>query len=116
MHIAFMLSAFHSASAGGGAESYVSTMADAFLERGHRVSVIALGEGNSIDTQVRVMRLAAPSLHWLIYRGLPFGKSMAMPVREIEWSRRAWSGLMKLDHHDPVDIVETGETMVLQQT
>jgi len=110
-----MLSAFHSASAGGGAESYVSTMADALLERGHRVSVIALGEGNSVDTQVRVMRLAAPNLHWLLYRGLPFGKSMAMPVREIEWSRRAWSALMKLNRRDPVDVVETGETMVLQQ-
>jgi glycosyltransferase involved in cell wall biosynthesis len=116
MHIAFLLSAFHSASGGGGAESYVSTMAEALVERGHRVSIIALGGGNLSNGHVRLVQLAAPNWHWFLYRGLPFGKSMAMPVREIEWSRRAWSALMELNRLDPVDVVETGETMVLQQT
>ena len=116
MHIAFMLSAFHSASGGGGAESYVSTMAEGFVERGHRVSIIALGGDNLSNGRVRLVQLTAPNLHWLLYRGLPFGKSMAMPVREIEWSRRAWSALVELNRRDPVDVVETGETMVLQQT
>jgi len=116
MHISFLLPAFHSASGGGGAESYVSTMAEALVERGHRVSIIALGKGNLSNGQVRLIQLAAPRWHWFLYRGLPFGKSMAMPVREIEWSRRAWSALMELNAQDPVDVVETGETMVLQQT
>ncbi len=116
MHISFLLPAFHSASGGGGAESYVSTMAEALVERGHRVSIIALGEGNLSNGPVRLIQLPAPSWHWFLYRGLPFGKSMAMPVRELEWSRRAWSALMELNRHDPVDVVETGETMVLQQT
>ena len=116
MHIGYLLSAYHSASAGGGAESYVSTMAEAFVARGHRVSIIALSGGNISNGHVRLIQLAAPSWHWFLYRGLPFGKSMAMPVREIEWSRHAWSALIELNRRDPVDVVETGETMVLQQT
>ncbi len=115
MHIAFLLSEFHSSSAGGGAESYVSTLADALVERGHRVSIIAMGKGDSSEKNVRLIRVDRSNLHWLLYRGLPFAKSLAMPVREIEWSRRAWSALIKLHRADPVDVVETGEIMTLQQ-
>ena len=115
MHIAFLLSAFHSASAGGGAESYVSTMAEALLERGHRVSIIALGEPGVRNGRMRMIEVARPNLHWFLYRGLPFAKSFAMPVREIEWSRCAWSALGELTREDPVDVVETGENMALQQ-
>ncbi|HEY0430857.1 MAG TPA: glycosyltransferase family 4 protein, partial [Pyrinomonadaceae bacterium] len=114
MHVCFLLSAFHSASAGGGAESYVSTMADALVEQGHRVSVIAFGEGDSHDGPLRVHQIRKPNLHWYVYRGLPFAKSLALPVREIEWSRRMWSALVELHKMDPVDVVETGETLVLQ--
>jgi glycosyltransferase involved in cell wall biosynthesis len=115
MHVCFFTITYHSPTGGGGAESYVSTMAEALVERGHRVSIIALGGGNLRNGRVRLIQLAAPNWHWFLYRGLPFGKSMAMPVREIEWSRRAWSALMELNRRDPVDVVETGETMVLQQ-
>jgi glycogen synthase len=115
MHISFLLSAFHSNSAGGGAESYVSTMADALLERGHRVSIIALGEPGVRNGRMRMIQVAKPNLHWFLYRGLPFAKSFAMPVREIEWSRCAWSALADLNHEDPVDLVETGENIALQQ-
>ena len=115
MHIAFLLSAFHSASSGGGAESYVSTMADALLEKGHRVSIIALGEPGVSNGRLRLIQVAKPNLHWFLYRGLPFGKSLAMPVREIEWSRCMWSAVAKLDCEDPVDVAETGENMALQQ-
>src|SRR5260370_25040535 len=38
-----------------------------------------------------------------------------MPVREIEWSRAAWSAVEALNREHPVDIVETGETLALQQ-
>jgi glycosyltransferase involved in cell wall biosynthesis len=115
MHISFLLSAFHSASAGGGAESYVSTMADALLERGHRVSIIALGEPSVSNGRLRMIQVARPNLHWFLYRGLPFAKSFAMPVREIEWSRCAWTALAELNKHDPVDLVETGENIALHQ-
>ncbi|HEY8188551.1 MAG TPA: glycosyltransferase family 4 protein [Pyrinomonadaceae bacterium] len=116
MHISFLLSAFHSASAGGGAESYVSAMADALLERGHRVSVIALGEPGVRNGRMRMIQVARPNLHWFLYRGLPFAKSFAMPVREIEWSRCAWSALAELNQQDPVDLVETGENIALHQS
>src|SRR5207244_11063024 len=115
MHIAFLLSECHSSSAGGGAESYVSTMADALVERGHRVSIIAMGKGNSSTPGVRFIRLAPANMHWFLYRSLPVAKSLAMSVREIEWSRRAWSALMALHRESPVDIVETGETLAMQQ-
>jgi len=115
MHISFLLSAFHSASAGGGAESYVSTMADALLERGHRVSIIALGEPSVSNGRLKMIQVARPNLHWFLYRGLPFAKSFAMPVREIEWSRCAWSALAELNKQDPVDLVETGENIALHQ-
>jgi glycosyltransferase involved in cell wall biosynthesis len=115
MHICFLLSAFHSASSGGGAESYVSTLADALVEQGHRVTVIAFGDSDGHEGSPQVRHLRKPNLHWLIYRGLPFAKSLALPVREMEWSRRIWSALIELHRVDPVDVVETGETLVLQQ-
>ncbi len=115
MHIGYLLSGYHSASAGGGAESYVSTIAAALVERGHRVSIIALGGDSLSNRDVHVVQRTAPNLHWFLYRGLPFGKSWAMPVREIEWSRAAWSAVEALNREHPVDIVETGETLALQQ-
>jgi glycosyltransferase involved in cell wall biosynthesis len=115
MHICFLLSAFHSPSVGGGAESYVSTMADALVDQGHRVSIVAFGQADRSNGQLRLLEVKKPNLHWLLYRGLPFAKSLAMPVREIEWSRRMWSALAVLHREDPVDVVETGETLVLQQ-
>jgi len=115
MHICFLLSAFHTASVGGGAESYVSTMADALVDQGHRVSIIAFGQAGRSNGRLGLVEIRKPNLHWLLYRGLPFAKSLAMPVREIEWSRRMWSALAALHREDPVDVVETGETLVLQQ-
>lgn len=115
MHISFLLSAFHSDSAGGGAESYVSTMADALIERGHRVSIIALGQSSVSNGRLRTIHIRRPNLHWFLYRGLPLGKSFAMPVREIEWSRCVWSALAELNKQDPVDLVETGENIALHQ-
>lgn len=113
MHICFMLTAFHSSSHGGGAESYVSTMADALVERGHRVSVIAFGNAEH-QPGVRLRSVQQPNLHWYLY-GLPLLRSLTMPVREIEWSRSMWAALAELDKEDPVDVVETGETLALQQ-
>ena len=115
MHICFLLSAFHSTSVGGGAESYVSTLADALVEQGHRVSIIAFGQADHSKSQVCLTEVEKPNLHWFLYRGLPVARSLAMPVREIEWSRRIWSALAALHHEHPVDVVETGETLVLQQ-
>jgi glycosyltransferase involved in cell wall biosynthesis len=90
-------------------------MKAALEERGHRVSIIAFGEANGLNGHRGRTKLAPANLHWFLYRGLPAAKSLAMPIREIEWSRRAWSALMTLHQQDPVDLVETGETMVLQQ-
>ena len=115
MHVCFLLPEFHTAAAGGGAESYVSTIADALREKGNHVSVIAFGRPNGDEGHEGLIQLNKPNLHWYVYRGLPFAKSLAMPVREIEWSRRAWSALMLLQRTNPVDVVETGETLVLQQ-
>ena len=117
MHVCFFSIGHHGEAAGGGAESYINTMAHALTEIGHKVSVIALSKENaqSYDGQVRIVQSAVKNRHWYLYRGLPFGKSFAQPVREIEWSRCAWSALSQLNREDPVDLVETGEVMTLQQ-
>ena len=115
MHIAFLLSGFHSVSGGGGAESYVNTMADALVERGHRVSIVAFGEPSVSEGRLRLVKVRQPNLHWFVYRGLPFANSLALPVRELEWSRRGWSALAELNRRDRIDVVETGENMALQQ-
>lgn len=115
MHIAYLLSGSHSASGGGGAESYVRTMADALIERGHRVTVLAIGQREETNGSLRLKNIKSPNLHWYLYRALPIGKSVAMPVRELEWSRAAWSALAELDLEHPVDIVEAGENMAVQQ-
>jgi glycosyltransferase involved in cell wall biosynthesis len=115
MHVAYLLSGFHSQSGGGGAESYVSTMAEDLIERGHRVSIIALGEPAVINGGPRLVKVRQPNLHWFVYRALPFGKSLAMTLREFEWSRTGWSAVAELHRQDPIDVVETGENMALQQ-
>jgi glycosyltransferase involved in cell wall biosynthesis len=115
MHIAYLLSGSHSESGGGGAESYVRTMADALIECGHRVTIMALGQREETNGSLRLKNIKSPNLHWYLYRALPIGKSVAMPVREVEWSRRCWSAVMDLHRREPIDIVETGETIVLQQ-
>jgi glycosyltransferase involved in cell wall biosynthesis len=117
MHICFFSAEHHSEVGGGGAESYVNTMAQALTGIGHQVSVIAFGKHNEqrFDERVRVIKSSARNWHWYLYRGLPLGKSFAQPVREIEWSQCAWSALEKLNKANPVDVVETGEMIVLQQ-
>lgn len=86
------------------------------VARGNRVTVVSLGQRMAIhhDGEVRVTETPAPHLHWYLYRGLPLGKSLNLPVREIEWSRRAWTALSRLHGEEPVDVVETGEMLVLQ--
>ena len=117
MHICFVMPDYHSARGGGGVESYVGTVAPAMTDRGHQVTVVALGQRTAIywDGPVKVVEVRAPRLHWYLYRSLPLAKSLALPMREIEWSRRAWSALEKLHREDPVDAVEAGEMLVLQQ-
>lgn len=89
-------------------------MADALVERGHRVSVIAFGDKGHQRGGLRLRAVRQPNLHWYLYR-LPLAKSLTMPLREIEWSRSMWDALADLDTEDPVDVVETGETLALQQ-
>src|SRR5690242_16949096 len=105
MHVCYLAGEYHDAAGGGGAESYVKTMTHALTNVGHQVSVIALGKNNeqTLDGRVRVIQAPVKNLHWYLYRGLPFGKSLAQPVREIEWSRVAWSALARLTDTNPVD-------------
>lgn len=115
MHIAYLLSGSHSESGGGGAESYVRTMADALIKCGHRVTILAIGQREETNGSLRMKNIKSPNLHWYLYRTLPIGKSVAMPVRELEWSRAAWRALVELNAEDPVDVAEAGENMAVQQ-
>src|SRR5690348_9329375 len=114
MHICYLTTDYHSTAVGGGIASYVSSMADAMTTLGHNVTVITLGRHNrsSRKGSIQVREVASPNTHWYLYRALPIGKSLALPIRELEWSHRLWSALLDVSREDPVDIVETGELAV----
>ena len=112
MHICYLTIDYHSSQSGGGIASYLTTIAEAMTQMGHRVTIIALARRNNTDQdgRIAVREVKSPNVHWYLYRVLPAAKSLALPVREVEWSRRLWSELVELNRQDPVDVVETGES------
>ena len=115
-HIGYLLSGYHSDNAGGGAESYVSTMADGLINAGCRVTMIVLSaqNGESNDGPIREVRLRSPNWHWRFYRSAPIGKPWNLVIREIEWSFVGWREIIRLHKRDPFDVIESGENMVLK--
>jgi glycosyltransferase involved in cell wall biosynthesis len=116
IHVGYLLSGYHSASAGGGAESYISTMADGLIKAGCRVTMVVLSDKNetSYEGPVRVVKVRSPNWHWRFYRCAPRGKPWNLVIREIEWSFVGWNAVARMHKRDRFDVVEAGETMVLK--
>jgi glycosyltransferase involved in cell wall biosynthesis len=101
----------HEGRAGGGIASYVNTIGQALVARGHQVTVIAGGsESDYRDEQgIHVVRVPLGNLHWYFYK-LHAPSIAVLPVRELEWS---WTFRRQLDNllaEESIDVVEGCET------
>lgn len=115
LHICYLSVDMRTRHSGGGISSYLCSLTPALVADGCRVTIIALAtkcSDNLVDG-VRVIGVKSPNLHWFIYRLLPVGKSLNLPVREIEWSRRLWARLAAVHKEDPIDVVECDETALV---
>jgi len=115
MHICFASLDYPDKTSGGGVGTYVKIIARELIRRGHRVSVIALRKGKELsdrsnDEGVNIYWITPGNIHWYVSK-LPFiGKVFALPIREIEYSDAVFKAIRKIDHEEPLDIVEGIET------
>jgi hypothetical protein len=110
MHVCFAAIDYHGLNGGGGIASYVETIGEALVARGHQVSIIAKGERLKIEERngLKVVWLPFGNLHWYFYR-LHFPSVFILPVRELEWSLSIRRALKLLQQSSHVDVVESGE-------
>jgi glycosyltransferase involved in cell wall biosynthesis len=84
----------------------------ALVEVGHRVTVIANSRdaaGEVTRGAVRVLNVRLPSVHWYCSRLPLVGDTLALPLRQLEWSRTFAAAARGLADKDPLDVLETSE-------
>ncbi len=115
MHICFASLDYPDEIGGGGVGTYVKTISHEMIERGHRVSVIALRKDKELsdrsnDKGVNIHWITPGNMHWYVSK-VPFiGRFLALPVREIEYSNAVLNAIRTIDQEEPLDVVEGTET------
>jgi len=111
MRICFVTIDSHVSGNGGGIASYVRTISQALIARGHIVHVVTFGKSARTWEKdgVHIHEVAKPQIHWYMHRLLPIGKEWALPVREIEWSHALWREVRKIVDRERIDLIETTE-------
>ena len=117
MNICFpSLSYRHNGKATSGVGSQVCSLAHALIDAGHSVSVIDLaGDKPALVTDhgVEVYRETAGRLHWFLGKLPLVGNTLALPLREIEYSIAVWRGVRKANRSRRIDLIEGTETGML---
>jgi glycosyltransferase involved in cell wall biosynthesis len=115
MHIGFLAMDYPSAGAGGGVGSQVRVLAQALVEAGHKVTVVALGrrKTSGVEDRVRVHRVAPGNLHWYLSRIPLLDRLLVTAIRELEYSKAIWSAVRRLHAAEAFDILEATETGAL---
>ena len=110
-HICFLTIDFHNDVKGGGIGSYLLTLSQELVDRGHRVTIITISNRNEviIENEVRIIFTATKNFHWYVYKLAFFARSWTLPIRELEWSFALWKSFRALHSEDPVDIIESTE-------
>lgn len=114
MHVGFVSLESPADSPGrGGIASYLRAVIPAFLEAGHRVTVIAkaTGEDASLPSPqgISLVSVQLPNLHWYLRRVLPIDRSLLLPLREMEWSVGFYRAACRVHARDPFDVIEVNE-------
>jgi glycosyltransferase involved in cell wall biosynthesis len=112
-HFCFVESGYPHPHGGGGAGSYVQTVARELVRRGHKVSVVTAHclqcPTESRDQGVRVYRpLLKSGLHWYVSK-LPAIRTLALTLRTLEHGWLKYRFLEKLHRAMPIDLVEFTE-------
>jgi glycosyltransferase involved in cell wall biosynthesis len=112
-HFCFVESGYPHPHGGGGAGSYVQTVARELVRRGHTVSVVTAHcpqcPTESRDQGVGVYRpLLKSGLHWYVSK-LPAIRTLALTLRTLEHGWLKYRFLQKLHHSTPIDLVEFTE-------
>lgn len=114
MHICFASFDYPGEFGGGGVGTYVQTIGRELVRQGHRVSVIALKRGNEPDRTedkgLRIFWFRSGDFHWYVSKLPLIGRTLALPIRELEYSRVILHAIREIDKHDQIDIVEGIET------
>lgn len=90
-------------------------MAHALNKLGHTASVVDLSHRDAIadDGGVHVQRVRAPRFHWFASRIPLIGKTLALPIRELEYCWVVWRATRRIHHSSPIDVIEGTETGML---
>jgi glycosyltransferase involved in cell wall biosynthesis len=112
-HICFVESGYPHPHGGGGAGSYVQTVARELVRRGHKVSVVTAYcpqcPMESRDQGVRVYRpLLKSGLHWYVSK-LPAIRTLALALRTLEHGWLKYRFLERLHRTALIDLVEFTE-------
>jgi glycosyltransferase involved in cell wall biosynthesis/LmbE family N-acetylglucosaminyl deacetylase len=101
-----------------GVGAQVRLLAQALTEAGHAVSVIDFSPHAVVsdDYGVAVHRVRATRFHWFLRRLLLVGKSLALPVRELENSFAVWKAMREIYKSRRIDVIEGTETAMLLLT
>jgi glycosyltransferase involved in cell wall biosynthesis/LmbE family N-acetylglucosaminyl deacetylase len=98
-----------------GVGSQVRLLAQALKETGNAISVIDFSQNAAIndDHGVAVHRVPPTRFHWLVFKALFIGKSLALPVRELENSFAVWRAVREIHKSRRIDVIEGTETGML---
>ncbi len=113
MHIGFVTPESPLDGAGGGIASYLRTILPALVQAGHRVSLFTGAKETGIYRRdggsLTVYRLRLPGLHWYLARLPLAARTVALPLRQVEWSTRFYQVISQAARCDPPDVLEATE-------
>jgi glycosyltransferase involved in cell wall biosynthesis/LmbE family N-acetylglucosaminyl deacetylase len=117
MHICFpSLSYPLNGEPASGVGSQVRLLGHALAEAGHSISVVDLASEPNVITDapgINVYRVCAGKLHWFAGKLPLVGKSLSVPLREIEYSYAVWRGVKQSHRARKVELIEGTETGML---
>jgi glycosyltransferase involved in cell wall biosynthesis len=106
-----------------GVGSQVQTIAHSLIDSGNTVSVLNLTtqrsrtEADERDERgVEIYHVRSSNLHWFAGKLPLIGKSLALPVREIEYAVAVWRGVRRANSVRKLDLIEGCETAMLLVT
>ena len=120
MHVCFVALSYPlDGGPSSGVGTQVRVLAEAMVERGHSVSIVALGSNETLRIKnhgIRICSVTSGKWHWYISKLPLVGKLFALPIRELEYSLAAWRGVRRTNKVEKIDLIEGTETGMLAVT
>jgi glycosyltransferase involved in cell wall biosynthesis/LmbE family N-acetylglucosaminyl deacetylase len=95
-----------------GVGAQVRLLAEALRNAGNAISVIDFAQNATIndDHGIAVHRVPPTRFHWYLRKLLVVGKSLALPIRELENSFTVMQAVREIHKSRPIDVIEGTET------